>query len=235
MSTRLDHQAQDVVSGAAFRSLAAFNRLLLEAGLCDDRQELVFHILNRTITYVHYDRAYLFSTTGRRPRVLGVSGTDRADMQSVPITDRRKVVQAMDLPDQPVRLDADRLPRGAAETARALQADCDGTDVAYLPLTANKKTVALLWLERWGGRCWHDKELKGLQSLGIGYGNALRIFRPRAAVRPKHRVATWTTAAVVLAVLSLAMVFVKVPLRIVAPCEVVPQDPMAVTAPIEGT
>lgn len=235
MSTVLDNQAQDVVSGAAFRSLAAFNRLLLEAGLCENRQELVFHILNRTITYVHYDRAYLFSTTGRRPRVLGVSGTDRADMQSSPITDRRQVVHAMDLPDQPVRLEADRLSRGAGDTCRTLQAECDGTDVACIPLTANKKTVALLWLERWGGRCWHEKELKGLQSLGIGYGNALRIFRPRGGARPKHRLAKWTTTAVVLAALALVMVFVKVPLRIVAPCEVVPQDPMAVTAPIEGT
>jgi len=95
--------------------------------------------------------------------------------------------------------------------------------------------VAGLWLERWGGAAFAPADLARLESLALAYGVGWRaVARPRsrliAAMASRRRL----SLAVALVGLALLLGLVRAPLRIVAPCEVVPDDPVAITAPLTG-
>jgi multidrug efflux pump subunit AcrA (membrane-fusion protein) len=91
--------------------------------------------------------------------------------------------------------------------------------------------VAGLCLERHGGPVFDEEEKRAAASLAVSYGIAWRPFRRRALIGSRRRRALAWAGGVLLALLLLLL---PVPLRVVAPCEVVPDAPVAVAAPMDG-
>ena len=76
--------------------------------------------------------------------------------------------------------------------------------------------------------------MKMLRPLAQAYSGAFRIFAPRgAAVGTENRARRRFAAALTLAAV-LVLCLLRVPLRIVAPCEVVPSRLLPVNAPLDG-
>jgi multidrug resistance efflux pump len=220
------------VARPAFDALAVLHELALEAGHSDSRQQLVFRILNRTVRYCHYDRAALWLLSGRRPRLLGVSGQVDVAANAPLVADWRAALPAL----------ADRgdmqhiTPRSATDDPlwSRLTQRTEGLSVVWVPLIVDGRPVAGLWLERWGTRAFSEQDLQKLQPLASSYAIAWRAVCGRTSPWQRWFTARrrWLLAACLAAVVALTLV--PVPLRIVAPCEVVPQDPVAITATLNG-
>ena len=98
------------VSAEAFDVLARLQQLSLEAGLSDDRKQLVFRILNRSILYCRYERAVLWDLAHRGPKLLGVSGSTEVNHRSGLVSEWRSLLGAMASRDTPGIIDADAFP-----------------------------------------------------------------------------------------------------------------------------
>lgn len=222
------------VSFEAFEALANLQRLTLEAGLSESRQQLIFRMLNRTIAYCRYDRAVLWSLSGRRPRLLGVSGSSDVNPQSPLVSEWGRIVAALPNRDAVTVVDPTAL-RGQSDAWEALARRTNGLSVIWLPIAVDGRRVAALWLERWGGSRFAPGEATRLEALALAYGIAWRSVT-RGSRRTLGELAARRRVFVALTMLLLAaaLFFIRLPLRIVAPCEVVPNDPVAVTAPLNG-
>lgn len=222
-------------SEEALKVLGVLHQLTLESFLSQSRQELTFRLLNRTIMLVPYDRAALWDFGGRKPRCLGVSGHSKLEGHSEQVRHWSSLIQGMGKRAEHQVLAEGAFPPGVAQTWSALAGQNGGTAVLWLPILEEGRLLAGLWLERWGGRAWSLPELKLTASLAVSYAAAWRAHhRPpkwgllaRRLLRPNKL----GLAALALLVLSLMW---QVPLRVVAPCEVVPKDPWVVTAPLNG-
>ena len=209
-------------------------QLALSAGLSDDRSQLAFRMLNRSITYCRYDRAVLWGLATGRARLLGVSGQAGVDARAPLVDQWRRLVDAIPDPGRAAILDA----RGCAvseATWEALAQRTSGLSVVWLPIVVAGRVVAGLWLERWGDAAFEESDVARLRPLALAYQVAWR-----SVVGVPGRVRSWLSsrkgvAAMILGVTILAaLCLVRVPLRIVAPCEVVPDAPVSVTAPLDG-
>lgn len=223
------------LTAEAFQSLVALQQLTLEAGLSENPKQLQFRVLNRTHAYCPYDRAVLWELPSRgQPRLLGVSGAVEAHPQGPLTVTWRALTAALTPRDQPAILTSAHLP--GQEAAWTELGRRTGTlSVIWLPIVVEGRPVAALWVERWAGKRFTAGDLARLQPLALAYGVAWRSVarqpsRLTRLVRDRKRVVAGIGALLVLA----ALVLVPVPLRIVAPCEVVPRDPVVVAAPLEG-
>ncbi|MEW6199886.1 MAG: HlyD family efflux transporter periplasmic adaptor subunit [Planctomycetota bacterium] len=223
------------LTAEAFQSLVALQQLTLEAGLSENLKQLQFRVLNRTHTYCSYDRAVLWELPQRgAPRLLGVSGAVEAHPQGPLAATWRVLTAALTPRDQAALVTPAHLP--GQEAAWTELGRRTGTlSVIWLPIVVQGRSVAALWLERWAGKRFTAGDLARLQPLALAYGVAWRSVarRPRGLLR-----FVWDRRRVVAGIASLlalaALVLVPVPLRIIAPCEVVPRDPVVVAAPLEG-
>lgn len=208
----------------AFLTLAVIQRLLLEAGNAGTRRELIFHILNRSVEIARYDRAVLWDLRRKRPVLMGVSGTSAADGHSALVGRWRELVEGIPERDKPRILSV-----ASGEGEKRFE-----QSVLWLPLRTRGECHAGLWLERWSAPAWSENDAKILAPLVTGYGNAFRPFFPEGRLaRFARRRATWAAAVAALAAFAV-LFFARAPLRIVAVCEVVPNRPYLVNAPIDG-
>lgn len=104
--------------------------------------------------------------------------------------------------------------------------------IVWVPIRVENRVVAGLWLERWREQAWSSRELRLLRSLAVGYGIAWRVFAKT------NRWGSFFLSRLLILLfvvaLGLALTEVRLPLRIVAPCEIIPDEPIAVTAPLLG-
>ena|GEM_PF-899653 len=226
---------RDGAASESLQTLATLHRLTLEAGLSATRQQLIFRILNHSVAYCHYDRAVLWDLKNdRRPRLLGVSGACDVNRQAPLVVEWRRVVRA--LPDlHSANLIEAKLPPAQRPAWERLAARTSGLSAVWLPIKLGDRAAAGLWLERWGGRRFTARDVTRLEALALGYQLAWRGLHARPGCLRRllcsRRGVLWS---LVLVLALGALVLVPVPLRIVAPCEVVPKDPLAITAPLAG-
>ncbi len=107
--------------------------------------------------------------------------------------------------------------------------------VYWLPLAPWGEPSYGIWFERWQDNGWDEKSGHFLSLLSQSYTAAFervepRTFFNRAKQKIVNRKRLWGLALCVL----IAVLFWRVPLRVVAPCEIVPEDPYLVTAPLNG-
>jgi hypothetical protein len=222
-------------STQAVARLAAMVQLGIEAGRTRNQQHLVFLILNRTLMLTRYDRAALWRIDSRKPHLLGVSGQTEPNRMA-PLVERwRQVISALDRPDDTQCINAEQL--GNASPWQELMQRFNGLTVAWVVIDAGIRGRFGLWLERWTAQPWQEAELTPLRSCAAMYATAWRALPSRAArlvkaLRPDSRRRLFIAAA--FAVVMLLLIFVRLPLRIVAPCEVIAAQPLAVTAPLGG-
>jgi hypothetical protein len=219
----------------AANPLATLYRLTLEGLASTDLKELSYRALNRSVELAPFHRATLWDATRKPPRFLGVSGRVDADTYSPLREAWQRLTAALPEPGAARVLSARDFP-GLSEQWATLDKASSGLSVAHVPLPGRDRVLAFLWLERWSGAPWQEEEVRLLESLGAGYGAVWdkllrrRDLPERLALFFKRRAALFGVLALVLAVALLW----RMPLRVVAPCEIVPLDPTVVTAPLNG-
>lgn len=230
----IDLETSPGVSVEAFESLVTLQKLTLEAGLSENLKQLTFRILNRSVAYCRYDRAALWDLRGKSVKLLGVSGAGEINRQSPLVCEWRNLVRAMTSRDAPAIIEPALLP-GREDTWNELTRRTRGLSVIWLPIAVDGRTVAGLWLERWSGGRFTPGDLARVEALALAYGVAWRsVARKPNPLLDKLRSRRWLTAAAAAILLVGALCFVKLPLRIVAHCEIVPKNPVAITAPLNG-
>ncbi|MBA3958036.1 MAG: HlyD family efflux transporter periplasmic adaptor subunit [Parachlamydiaceae bacterium] len=198
--------------------LAEINRLTLKAFKSPKVQNLIFLILNDTVPIVRYDRAVLWKLDPKgKPTLLGISGQSSVNK----VTDLSKqwldIVTNLKDPGTPQELRIPEIP--------------ESNSVLWMPIFVHDKPMLGLWLERWNNVKWKQEDIDLLKYILVNYGAAYEKFVPKYSIKDFIR----KRPVPYIAGLSLLLLmFVRLPLRIVAPCEVVPKDPIIVTAPLEG-
>ena len=198
--------------------LAAINQLTLKAFKASNKQALYFIILNDTVPVVHYDRATLWKIEKRsKPELLGISG--QASMSKTTDLSKRwhSIASAIKEPEKPQEISHPDLP--------------PDTSAMWMPIFAYEEAALGLWLERWNGVKWRSDEIEVLKFLLIGYGAAYEKFYHKYSFK---RIVTKKPIPYLVGAALFLLMFLRVPLRIVAPCEVVPKDPVVIAAPLEG-
>ncbi len=206
--------------------LAILNQINLKAFSADSRKALIFLMLNDTRKLVQYDRAMLWDMSGMFPKLLGVSGHADADLQSETARLVSQRIEGLHKKNEMEVLSLDAIPGSDQKLNHK-----EGTATAlWLPIASKEDLVLGLWLERWDPNPWTADELKIMVFLKQGYAVAWERFagwRWRSLVRNKK-----VLSAVGITVLLLFLI--PVPLRVVAPCEVIANDPYLIAAPLEG-
>ncbi len=206
----------------------------MEAMLSENIKELVFRILNRSVGFCRYDRAALWDMRSKRPKLLGVSGQSAPAKNSELLARWSEIVGALKAPREETVLRPEALPEDKGRTLRALSDSPHRPNILWAPIFARKRLIAGIWVERWNGQAWHEKDIKLLKSLLVSYGAVWDKLERKHPVRNFAKRLGKSRMLLLPAAVMAGMFFVQAPLRVVAPCEVAPKEPVVVTAPIEG-
>ncbi|MBB63805.1 MAG: hypothetical protein CMO81_01950 [Waddliaceae bacterium] len=219
-----------VDSSAAVQLLARINKLNLKAFSSKTKQALTFIILNDTVQIAHYDRATLWSFEGPAPMLLGVSGQSTISKSTKIIDKWTSLMDDLRDPQSAQEITADSFSE-EKELWRSIQQSSEAPRVQWLPIFCQDKLTLGIWVERWNNKPWPKQEVDVLGFLMQGYGIAWEKHQP------KYQFSFFgKRQALFLGIAALAALFlIHVPLRIVAPCEIVPKDPIVITAPLNGT
>ena len=213
---------------AALALMGRVYRLVLDAHRLGTIEELAFLVANRTIEVVPHARAALWRLAGA-PYLLAVSGAPDVDRASAAAVAWRAAVSGLGPPDREHPA-VDALRIAAAGEAWTTTVGPSGASVVWVPLAAGE---AGLWLERAADQPWRDGELAIVRALVDGYETAWQRHAPARRLATRSRARRVALAALALGVIALATL-PRAPLRVAAPCEVVPRDPYLVTAPLAG-
>lgn len=213
----------------------AISRITLEAIAADSIQNLIFKILNRTIEVCHYDRATLWDVRRGRCRPLGISGTSGFNKNSEFLHRFKKLLQANPSPTLSRIVTAETFGPQASSQWQELSGQMNGLQLVWLVLCPWGKPTTGILLERWDGRAWEQQDLAILNQLAFSYESALERLKPQTFWRRnKHLLLSNISFLLLVAALAGFLLFYRMPLRIVAPCDVVPKNPIVVSAPING-
>ena len=217
------------IAAQAFRILRSLHQLSVDLFASENRDDLNFRILNNTIYLFTYNRAVLWSFEKKRPRLLGISG--QAEVKSQSALSRLWHDIILSVKDkQSLQV---LVPEGLVQDKewQELIEKTSGLSVLYAPVMEGGQLRAVLWLERWGESRWEASECEIMQSLARSIGLAWRQFNPRP--RRISRI-QGILGGLLIAVAICLLVILSIPLRVVAPCEIMPREPHMVTAPLEG-
>lgn len=210
----------------AVQLLAAISRLGLKAFSTKSHQSLIFLILNDTLQVVRYDRAALWEIDEKKKcRLIGISGESAFDPKTSLAHQLKQIVEQISPLDQSQILSQELLEPYVTGYGQK------NTSVVWLPIKAGDKLKLGLWLERWEGPKWQYDEIEILSFLMQNYGAAWEKFDHRfhLSLQPLKK-----PIYGLLALLFLLSFIIQIPLRIVAPCEVIPTSPVLITAPLQG-
>lgn len=212
------------------------NEILLKCFEAPNFAALTFIITNDTIELLPYDRAILW-TLEDSPRIAGISGLlNLQDSQTGPVIEE-KLTLLFNCIQNPTKHQI--LNEKDFASQREIWEEFNeelSVQVIWLPIFYETQLIAGLWIERW------DEKMKIplpehfldtlTHTLMPGYGLALERFSSHLK-KIKQKLKTRRLWPILLLIL-LAFFLIRVPLRVVAPCEVVPKEPFVVTAPLEG-
>lgn len=220
---------------AILQHMAAINRLNLKAFNCNDKQSLIFLILNETIQGIRYDRAALFDMQTRKPKILGVSGQPDLNKEFRLGKQWQTLIKGIKNPELPQIINSNNLDNLNAEWTEYQQVN--NSLVIWLPIMFEKELQLGLWLEVFGGQEASPNSEDGLKFLSTylmpAYGSAWKKLNPKYKSHARHFFGK-KQFLIGTSLLLLALALIRIPLRIVAPCEVVANNPILITAPLEG-
>lgn len=210
----------------ALNIVSAIHRLTLKAFEADNRNMLAFLILNDTIGVIKYDRAVLWDLERTPPKLLGVSGQSTINASTEIAKKWRRFVGKIKHFDTPQIVEESQLIEEQPLWQEYVSTNLKPS-VLWYPIVIDGKPRLGLWLERWD-QPWTPHDVDIMKSLIAGYAMAWKKFRPKASSGLKQML-KW----LMIIGIPLLLFGVHLPLRIVAPCEVVPKDPILITAPLE--
>jgi len=214
----------------AVHLLAAISRLGLKAYKCKTLQSLIFLMLNDTHQIIKYNRGALWQFENGEPSLVGVSGSEAVNRRANLVKVWSSVIKKIKDPQHGQILLSEDL-KDFSELSEIPELMTPHSSIAWLPILVHGKLVMGLWLERWYGKIWEDDEIEILNFLMQNYGAAWEKFHQDYKLfDTKNMPLLFGCTAGVL----ISLFIVHLPLRVVAPCEVVPLKPVVVAAPLEG-
>ena len=221
---------------ATIRALSVAQKLTTKAIEAENVDNLIFIILNDTYHVLPYDRAILFTREENRIRELGVSGQSTYKADNELVTRMKTLVKNLKDPATSRVLSAEDV-EGSQEDWNYLQT-IRATTVFWIPFQLKDGSHMGLWLEKWGdpnATQYFEQNAKLLTELVIpGYVAAWNRIGWGFSWHKLLGKVTLPRVSVVLGVLLLLTLMIRLPLRVVAPCEVVALDPYVIAAPLEG-
>ena len=202
----------------------------------ESRESLVFIALNDTVNLVQYDRALLWNFEKSKPELIGISGVSKFDKKSELAQKWEKLMKLIPDPMQSQILD-----RWTFAKEDKIWAELHGksnTTILWLPVVEDDKLVLGLWLELWHYKQEppppQDEALHLLSNFLMPVvGATWQKLEPKFSLRKLIHLSP-KQVLIILFGLVFLLFAVPVPLRIVAPCEVVSQDPLVIAAPLDG-
>lgn len=211
----------------AIHLLAAINRLSLKAFNAKTQQSLTFLILNDTLKIVKYHRAGLWKIENKEAKLVGISGYSTFSDQTPFIIKWGEVVSKI---EDPKKIQSITLEAVIPEDDQPANMSMEPPQVLWMPIVAHGNVCMGLWLERGHFQPWKDDEIEILNFLMQSYKAAWEKFSKMNFIKFKvNKSVLYISAAAVL-----LLMLIHIPLPISAPCEVVPQHPIPVTAPLDG-
>lgn len=222
------------VAAEAFQILRTLYQLSTDLFSSENRQDLIFRILNSTINLFAYRRAVMWSFDEKKPRLLGISGREDVNDQS-PLVDLWKEIIFSLKSSRGVKI----LNNGSKDTEgdewHALAEKTSGLSILWVPLVVNGRLRAGLWLERWGKDKWNVGEGEIMNSFSQSLILAWKHFNPESRWSSGKLLRFQHTIAAIAGLLLICILFIPTAsLRVVAPCEIVPENPEIIAAPLEG-
>lgn len=221
-------------NSALLQHMATINRLNNKIYNSDSKQIFIFTILNETIHAIRYDRASLWDMEGKKPKILGVSG------QADPNKDARltkqwlAIVSHIKEPKKAQVITEDSL-EGAGKILQEYTNTVKATFI-WLPIIHEEKLLLGMGLEVFGVIQNPTAVADTLQFLTTyltpAYGSTWRRLKPKFSLKSKG-IGKKQISFAILGLLLLSLL-IRVPLRVIAPCEVVAKNPFLITAPLEG-
>lgn len=233
MTTPATPQASNV-ENLLLQLLAAINRLCVKAIHAEDRESLIFIIVNDTVQTIQYDRAVLWDLSAKKPKILGISGQTALNKETKLAKQWEAVAATIGDPKKAQKFEASNFSdEGVAWNT--YQAEVH-SNVVWLPIFFHDELVLGLWLEGFGQRFQNPSIQETLnfllQYLTPAYGATWKKLEKPSYFK---KTTFGKEQLALIGIAALAFLFlVRVPLRVVAPCEVVANDPFIVTAPLEG-
>lgn len=215
--------------------LSIINNLIIKAIDAPNKQSLGFVIVNGTHDLIKYDRAILFEIRKNKMELVNISGQTSINPYSELYQKLTGLANTIKDPSVPQMLNTQAFP-GKEQQWSDYQKHL-AMAVLWLPIFAHNQLILGLWLERWNVTHVEEPSKETLQlltqNLLPGYGTTWSKFRRQFTLKPvsRTRQQMWIVG---IAAALLASLLIRVPLRVVAPCEVVPKDPIVITAPLEG-
>lgn len=216
--------------------LQIVNRLVLKSSATNNKEALIFHIVNDTFHVSPYDRAYLFSFENKKSRLIGISGQTEVNRTTALTQSLETLTNALKKPGELTAVNSESFSEAEVNTWNEMQKGTPSS-VFWIPIFFEDKLILGLWLEQWSTPTFKlphkDMPILLKQYLMPAYGiswdriNQKKSFRKIFQIS-RRNVFIFSTA------LFLALLIIRVPLRIAAPCEIVPKNPLLIRAPLEG-
>lgn len=196
-------------------------------------EELSFTMVNGTLTLLHYRQAvFCRGSKAGKAHVAAVSGVDRPDPNAPYLLWLKKLFRHLlrhEKGCEAKTITVEALPPGLQKGWQEW-----GANGLWCPLvSAEGELLGGLWLVR--DTPWHDSERKLLSQLAGAYAHAWQALLQRATWRRQGRKTSlsrgWRLLVLCVALACLAL---PVPLTVLAPAQIVPVDPLIVTAPLKG-
>lgn len=233
MTTPAQAPEQHKIESLVLQHMAAINLLCLKAFNSDDKEALIFTILNDTVQAIRYDRAVLWDFEKNKPKILGISGQTSVNKDTKLIKQWEALIPLLKDSATPQKLQDDSfIDQGADWNVYCNEAH---SNVVWIPITYKDEMLLGLWLEGFGQHFQSESIQETLKFLNEyltpAYGASWAKFRSPVlkGISPSKHLLALTFFAILL-----SLFLIRVPLRVVAPCEVVANDPIIVTAPLEG-
>lgn len=215
------------IQSEGLRSLTLLMQLEQSARRAQGIDALRFVIVNETRRLIEYRQAALLEGTEGRLHLTAASGV-AVVARDAPLNQWLEDAAAS-LPERDIvqTLTADSMP----DPLRVDWGEFSAGQVLWLPLRHPDGSVrAYLWLDR--ASPWKENEKVLLERLGDAYAHALAALTPP---RSNWRARLWRRKVLFSALMVLiAIGLIPVRQSALAPAEVVPLEPLVVSAPLEG-
>lgn len=214
----------------ASQILAQINQLQLKAFQANNVRELSFIIVNDTREIIPYDRAILWECIDNKYQIANISGQVTLSKTSDLILTLNQLVSEIKDPATPQLLTNESFSEGNKEWNK-FREQFPKHLIFWHPIKdKDGKVVMALWLEGWEALPWKVEHLNMLHFLGEGFATSYEKFKSKITLKKNlKKFLPWAFLT-----LFLLSFIIRVPLRIVAPCEVIPKDPIVITTPLEG-
>ncbi len=216
--------------------LYLLSQLELKVSAVTKTEPLIFTIVNDTVHLVPYDRAYLFKMDEQERKLIGISGQTKVNEIAPLAIQLDSAMQGLLKPEEAGMLHEARFSSDKVGAWQNLQQE-QRAAVYWLPIYYDKKLVLGLWLEQWGVETF-SFPVPGIEVLARdfllpAYGIAWNRLEGKVSLQKwlfgaRSKAAYWAVG------ILLVLFLVRIPLRVVAPCEIVTSDPYYVRAPLEG-